>query len=159
MVAADFDVAALDKLFECVTQKKLPITPVVFNVSRPTPAIGWNNEEIESFLARARGQFQLIMALALVHHLLVTERVSLAFIVKLLFEFEAPYLLIEWVDPKDSRFREIALTHGNLYANLSDAIFELELERYFRIHERLQLRCKTRTLYLCERLEQTKTDT
>jgi len=151
VVAADFDVAALDRLYERIKVKRSLITPVVFNIARPTPALGWDNREIDSFLVRARGQFRMIMMLALLHHLVVTERVPLEFIVKLFFDLEAPFLLIEWVSPEDSRFRQIARTHGDLYANLSEEVFERELEVHFRIAERLPLSSKTRTLYLAKR--------
>lgn len=151
VVAADFDVAALDRLYERIKPGRLPITPMVLNIARPTPAVGWDNREVDSFLVRARGQFRMVMVLALLHHLIVTERVPLKFVIKLLFDLDAPFLLIEWVSPEDPRFRQIAKTHGDLYANLSDAVFERDLEAYFRIVERLPLASKTRTLYLCER--------
>ncbi len=151
VVAADFDVAALDKLYERAKASRLPITPVVFNIARPTPAIGWRNGEVDSFLVRARGQFRIVMVLALLHHLIVTERIPLGFVVKLLFDLEAPFLLIEWVNPNDRRFRQISQTHGDLYADISDETFEHELKPYFRIVERMPLASKTRTLYLCER--------
>ena len=151
VVAADFDAASLDKLYERVKARRLPITPMVLNIARPTPAVGWNNQEIDSFLIRARGQFRMIMVLALLHHLIVAERVPLEFVINLLFELNAPILLIEWVDPEDVRFRQIANTHGNLYSNLSDAVFAQKLESQFRIVERLSLASRTRTLYLCER--------
>lgn len=150
VVAADFDVSAIDKLYGRAKAGRLPITPMVLNIARPTPAVGWDNQEVDSFLVRARGQFRMVMVLALLHHLIVTERVPLEFVVRLLFDLEAPFLLIEWVSPSDSRFRQIASTHGDLYANLSDATFERALERHFCIVERMPV-SKTRKLYLCER--------
>ncbi len=142
---------AIDLMNERVKLERLRITPMVLNIARPTPAVGWGNREVGSFLVRARGQFRMIMALALLYHLVVTERVPLEFIIRLLLDLVAPILLIEWVSPEDPRFRQIAKTHGDLYANLSEVIFERRLEAHFRIVERLLLGSKTRTLYLCER--------
>ena len=151
VVATDFDIAALDKLYIRVKAERLPITPVVFNIARPTPAVGWNNQEVDSFLTRAKGQFNVLMVLAILHHLIVTERVPLNAIVKLLYELEAKFLIIEWVSPNDLRFKQISKTHDNLYANLTEDSFRIELEHNYSILERLQLRGGTRALYLCER--------
>lgn len=151
VVAADFDVASLEQLYERVKLTRLPITPVVLDIARPTPGVGWANTEIASFLVRARGQFRVVMMLAVLHHLIVTERVPLGYVLEMLFELDARFLIIEWVDPADPRFRQIARTHGELYSNLSIEFFERNLARYFRVIQRLDLGSKTRTLYLCER--------
>lgn len=151
VVAADSDVVALEKLYARVKEKGLPISPVVFNIARPTPSIGWNNNEIDSFLSRSRGQFNVLMVLALLHHLLVTERIPLEFIIKLLYDFEAPFLIVEWVNPDDLRFKEIAQMHGDIYDKLSAVVFEAKLGEYFNVIERLPLDGKTRILYLCRR--------
>lgn len=151
VLAADVDVAALDKLYLRAKANKLPITPVVFNIARPTPAVGWANREIDSFLKRAKGKFNVVMVLALLHHLIVTERIPLELIIKLLYDLNAKYLIIEWIQPNDPRFKQIALTHGDLYKNISGETFEQELKIHFNVLERLTLNSKTRVLYLCER--------
>jgi SAM-dependent methyltransferase len=151
VVSADFDVAALDKLYARAKLECLPITPVVFNIARPTPAIGWGNEEVSSFLVRAKGQFNVLMVLAVLHHLIVTERIPLEGIMKQLYDFGARFLIVEWVNPDDQRFKQISQTHGDLYCRLSVEAFEKVLEKNFSIMERLHLASKTRVLYLCER--------
>jgi SAM-dependent methyltransferase len=151
VTAADFDVAALETLYERVKRDHLPITPVVLNFARPTPAVGWNNREVDSFLDRARGRFRVVMMLGLLHHLIVTERIPLKFIVEVIFELESAFLLIEWISPQDTRFRQIANTHGDLYQNLTEVFFEGILAAHYKILERVPLRTKTRVLYFCKR--------
>ena len=53
--------------------------PLVVDLTRPTPAVGWRNQECASFLVtgRRRENFDLVMMLAVVHHILVTERIPL----------------------------------------------------------------------------------
>jgi len=152
VVATDFDVTALDKLYTRVKAEELPITPAVLNIARPTPAVGWANNEVDSFLSRAKGEFNTVMMLAVLHHLIVTERVPLEFVIQMLFELEAPNLIIEWVSPDDPRFLQISQTHGDLYSHLTDAVFEQELKKRFLIVEQMPLPNKTRTLYFCTRL-------
>lgn len=151
VIAADIDVSALERLYQRGLAAKLPITPVVLNLARPTPAVGWANLEVKSFLDRARGQFQMIMMLALLHHLIVTERIPLEHVIKLLFDLETPYILIEWVGPEDSRFRQIAKTHGDLYATLTVESFRQAVERHFKVIDCLPLQGGTRILHCCER--------
>ncbi len=55
----------------------LDVLPLVVDLTRPTPAVGWRNQECASFLDRARGGFDLVLMLAVVHHMLVTERIPL----------------------------------------------------------------------------------
>jgi 2-polyprenyl-3-methyl-5-hydroxy-6-metoxy-1,4-benzoquinol methylase len=151
VIAADIDVSALEKLYQRSLASKVLITPVVLNIARPTPAVGWANLEVKSFLDRARGQFQMIMILALLHHLIVTERIPLEYVIKLLFDLETPYILIEWVSPDDSRFREISKTHGDLYAAFTIESFRQAMNRYFKVIECLPLQGGTRILHYCER--------
>jgi hypothetical protein len=61
---------------------RFPNDPVV-NLARSTPAAGWANCETPSFLDRARGHFDAVLMLALIHHLLVTERIPLDSILEL----------------------------------------------------------------------------
>ena len=52
--------------------------PLVVDLTRPTPAVGWRNQECASFLGSgSRREFDLVMMLAVVHHMLVTERIPL----------------------------------------------------------------------------------
>jgi 2-polyprenyl-3-methyl-5-hydroxy-6-metoxy-1,4-benzoquinol methylase len=151
VVAADFDIGALEILYKKVKRTRLAVTPTILNIARPTPAIGWNNSEIPSFLERARGQFQLVMALAVLHHLLVTERVPLPAIIKLLADTRAEYLAIEWVSTEDPRFIQIAATNRELYGELSEAVFQRCLEQHYCHVERVALESETRALYFCRR--------
>jgi SAM-dependent methyltransferase len=152
VVAADFDVASLERLYERVRGERLPVTPVVLDIARPTPGVGWNNREVLPFLHRARGRFGMVMLLAVLHHLIVSERIPVERIVELLFDLDTPFVLVEWVSPGDERFREIARTHGELYAHLSTEFFEERLSARFDVLERLPLAGgRRRVLFLCER--------
>lgn len=151
VVATDFDIGALEILYKKVKQTRLPVTPAILNIARPTPAIGWDNSEVLSFLDRARGQFQLVIALAVLHHLLVTERTPLPKIIKLIADTQTPHLVIEWIAPEDSRFDQIASTNRELYRGTTEEAFQLCLEQHFSIIERTALESRTRALYFCRR--------
>ena len=63
----------------------------------------------------------------------------------------AKRLVIEWVDPKDPKFRQLAGLNEGLYGDLDAAQLERLLQSQFRLVEKLPLPCETRILYLWER--------
>jgi 2-polyprenyl-3-methyl-5-hydroxy-6-metoxy-1,4-benzoquinol methylase len=83
VVAIDYDPIVLGPVWRQARAEKLDILPLVVNLTRPTPGTGWRNRECSSFLDRARGHFDAVLMLAVVHHMLVTERVPLPDILEL----------------------------------------------------------------------------
>ena len=71
VVAWDTDVQAADLNWRTARVKGLAILSVVADFARPTPAVGWRNRENASLLDRAKGQFDCVMMLGVMHHLLV----------------------------------------------------------------------------------------
>ena len=147
VVAIDQDPEVVGAVWRRAVIEQLDILPLVVNLGRPTPAIGWRNEECPSFLERTRGQFDLVLMLAVLHHLLIVEQIPLSSILELTAELTTNYLLIEFVDPADGVFQHLVRRRGELFAGLTRESFETEARRWFRIENQLQLN-QTRTLYL-----------
>ena len=76
VIAIDTDPVVVGKVWQLAERKRLSILPLVVDLARPTPATGWCNAEYPSFLSRATGSFDLVLMLAILHHLLVTELVD-----------------------------------------------------------------------------------
>ena len=151
VVAADFDHGALSRFYQELRGMALPVSPVLLDIGRPTPAVGWMNREVDSFMERARGQFDCIMALGLVHHLLVSERASLPMILEFFLWIDASYLLLEWIEPKDRRFVEIAGINTGLYTDMSLAGFEGIFSEHYDVEQKAPLASGTRVLYLLKK--------
>lgn len=151
VVAIDYDQAAAGRIWQRAFEKKLDILPLVVDLSRPTPALGWRNREYRSFLDRARGAFDLVLMLAVIHHLLVTERVPLDEILELAAELTTDLLLIEFVEPSDPMFRRLARGRDPLYAHLTASYFESACGSRFRIVRREPIPQSNRILYLLRR--------
>ncbi|MBK8793335.1 MAG: methyltransferase domain-containing protein [Holophaga sp.] len=77
VVAVDGDPTCIDHLWHEAQTKGLDILPLVMDLGRPSPALGWENSEEAPFLERTEGRFEMVFALALIHHLLVRERIPL----------------------------------------------------------------------------------
>ncbi|WP_426110142.1 class I SAM-dependent methyltransferase [Massilia sp. PWRC2] len=147
VVAADFDPGALSRLYAQLRKQQLPIAPILLDIGRPTPAVGWMNQEVESFMDRARGQFDCVMALGLVHHLLVSERASLGMILAFFLALDPSFLLLEWIAPDDRRFAEIAGMNEALYAGLSQQAFEESFAQHYVMEAKETLAAGGRTMY------------
>lgn len=151
VVAADADHAALSRLYERIRGKGLPITPLAVQIGRPTPAVGWENREVASFLDRTASRFDCILMLGLLHHLLVTERATLPMLAALLHRLNPRTVILEWVDPKDRKFRQLAGLNEALYSHITATQLESCLQDKFRLTEKLHLPCATRSMYIWTR--------
>ncbi len=147
VVAIDRDAATVGALWEKAKQHESAILPLVVDIARPPGACGWANEECSSFLARARGQFDCVLLLALLHHLLVNERVPLSSILELASELTTRFAVIEFIAADDPQFRMIARGREMLHSDWNRANFESAARRSFRIVESQEI-TRTRSLYL-----------
>ena len=148
VVAIDYDPVVAGQVWRRASAGGLDILPLVVNLARPTPATGWRNEEGASFLDRARGQFDLVLMLAVLHHMLVTERVPLEDILDVAAELTRRWLVIEYVDPSDPMFRRITRGRDALHAELTPERFEAACARRFEIVRAGSQGGPTRRMYL-----------
>lgn len=159
-IAAGFgaEVVAIDTDPSCATEgfvragaENLNILSLVVDIARPTPALGWRNSECFSFLERARGHFDAVLMLALVHHLQVTERVPLREIFDLAAELTKSLLVIEFVPLEDSMFQRLLRGREALFAGYNRQVFERACERQFDIVRHSEVPGSGRRLYLLKK--------
>ena len=164
VVAVDLDAACVGAIWSRAREKNLNILPLVVNLARPSPALGWRNGECPAFLDRATGlhrdgaassapagAFDGVLMLALIHHLLVTERIPLEDILRLAYDVTNSLLVIEFVDPKDEMFRRLTRGREHLHAALDVKMFEQACTPYFEIARSLALPGTQRRMYCLKR--------
>ena len=139
VVALDNDSAALDELFRTAAVNGNPVTAMVANIARPTPAAGWRNREQLSLLDRLTGKFDLVLMLAVIHHLILREQATLAHIASLAAELTTRWLVVEWVPPSDPMYQEWLRGREQLYGNLAEADLVGALTPFFTQINRTQL--------------------
>jgi 2-polyprenyl-3-methyl-5-hydroxy-6-metoxy-1,4-benzoquinol methylase len=123
VVVWDTDVAASERNWQSAVAANLPILPLVADVARPTPALGWRNAESASLLERARGRFDCVMMLGVIHHLLLAEQIPLDEIVRLTAELATRWAIVEWVPPSDPRFIDLCRGRDAIYSHLNERAF------------------------------------
>lgn len=152
VVAIDRDDAVIDALWRSAKQAAPGILPLVVDIGRPPGACGWQNNECASFLDRARGSFDCVLMLALIHHLLVNERVPLGAILQLAAELTTRWAVVEYVDPQDINFQQIARGRDALHRDLTRESFELAAGHWFQIADTRDI-SPTRRIYVLRKRE------
>jgi SAM-dependent methyltransferase len=148
VVSLDYDPVVVGQVWRAAREEKLNIQPLVVNLTRPSPGIGWRNQECAPFLERARGRFDLVLMLAVIHHMLVTERVPLPEILELAAELTTDLAVIEFIEPQDSMFQRLVRGREELHKDLSPAVFEAAFAQHFDQVRVQHVEGSTRWLYL-----------
>jgi SAM-dependent methyltransferase len=151
VVAIDSDARVVGEVWRRASAEQLNILPLVIDITRPTPPIGWRNLECVSFLDRARGAFDCVLMLALLHHLLINERIPLGEIIGLAAELTTSLLIIEYIPPSDPMFRSLARGNDQLYQSVTRANFEDVCARYFTVEKAERLADSERWVYQMRR--------
>lgn len=150
VVAIDADPVVVAAAWRRAAAENLDILPLVVDLTRPSPAVGWRNAECPAFLERAQGAFDAVFLFAVIHHLLVGERVPLPEILDLAAELitEGGLAVIEFVPPEDPLFRRIARGRDALFAGLTAEGFEATARQRFEIVRAAAVPGTSRTVYL-----------
>ena len=90
----------------------------------------------------------MVMMLAVLHHMLVTERVPLEELLSLAAELTRDYLLIEFVAPADPMFQRIVRGREALHDHLTFERFEAAAAAHFEQVKSLKIEGLHRCLYL-----------
>ncbi len=133
VAAWDTDVAATEENWRESRRLDAAVMPLVANAARPTPAVGWRNAESLALLDRARGRFDCVMMLGLIHHLLLSEQIPLCEIARLLRELTTNWAIVEWVPATDPRFVDLMRGRDALYSHLDEAQFGAAIEKHFTV--------------------------
>jgi len=131
VVAWDTDVAAAEHNRRAAVELDLPILSLVADVARPSPALGWRYAESSSLLDRARGRFDLVMMLGVIHHLLLVDQIPMREIASLTAELTTEWAIVEWIPATDVRFRELCRGRDRLYGHLDERTFLKSFSQMF----------------------------
>ncbi len=125
-----------------------PILHLVLDLTNPSPAIGWRNRERMSLLER--GPADAVLALALIHHLAISNNVPLPALAEF-FHAAGRWLVIEFVPKGDSQVQKLLATREDIFQNYTVEGFEAAFGEYFTIHETAAVPETPRVMYLMER--------
>lgn len=148
-IAFDFDPAAVEANYiSAHSHHETDLLPLVQNLTNPSPAIGWQNQERSSLIERANAE--AVLSLALVHHLSIGNNVSLENIAAFLQRI-APKLIIEFIPKTDPQVQRLLFAREDIFPEYTQEGFETAFNQYFSIQKADTIRDSQRRLYLMER--------
>src|SRR5690606_38394240 len=121
------------------------LLPLLLDLTNPSSNIGWANEERKSFVER--GPTDLIMALALIHHLVISNNVPIRSVAAFLSKL-CRYLIIEFVPLHDSQVQKLLVSRKNIFDDYTQDHFEKQFGEYFDILDSQTVADSVRTIYL-----------
>ncbi|MCL4353545.1 SAM-dependent methyltransferase [Patescibacteria group bacterium] len=124
------------------------ILPLFVDLIKPSPAIGWNLNERNSFFGRKKTD--TILALALIHHLAIAGNLPLGMIAEFFAQI-TDNLIIEFIPKEDSQVKLLLAAREDIFPDYNQEIFEQEFSRYFTIKSKDKIASSLRTLYLMKR--------
>jgi SAM-dependent methyltransferase len=136
VVAIDRDPAIVDRAYMEAREAHASVLSLVVDLTDPTPASGWRNEERRSFLDRAGRGFDMVFCLAVIHHLVVGDGLSLKAVFDLLTTLARNVLVVEFVPPDDPLCVRIACGRPVSEGRWSLATFMREASRSFELISR-----------------------
>ena len=149
-VAADIDPAAVEQDYLALkANAENHLLPLVLDLTNPSPALGWAHHERDSWLER--GPVDLVMALALLHHLAISNNVPLAEVASFLAAC-GHWAILEFVPKSDSQVRRLLATRKDIFSTYTMEGFEQAFARYFTLVEKKPIPGSDRVMYLFKRL-------
>ena len=146
VISSDIDPAAVEVNYRLVKQKKEEtLLPLVLDLTNPSPAIGWINSERDSFLQR--GPADATLALALVHHLAISNNVPLQRVAEF-FAACGEWLIVEFVPKSDSQVQKLFRSRADIFNEYTQTGFEKAFGERYSIKEKSAVRNSERTLFL-----------
>jgi ribosomal protein L11 methylase PrmA len=148
-IAFDIDPAAVEHNYRQVKENgETEILPLLIDLTNPSPSIGWNHGERDSLVAR--GPVDLVMGLALVHHLAISNNVPLSLIASFLAEL-APHAIVEFVPKSDPKVETLLETRRDVFPDYTNEGFEAAFASRWRVTASEAIKGSDRTLYLLAR--------
>jgi len=146
--AFDMDPACVERgYFEGRRSGLANFLPLRMDLTNPSPAIGWAHGERDSLADR--GPADAIMALALIHHLAITNNVPLPAIAEF-FRRLGKALIVEFVPKQDPQVRRLLENRDDIFDNYHQTGFEEAFRRHFEIRESQPVGTDGRILYLMQ---------
>ncbi|RPJ63448.1 MAG: SAM-dependent methyltransferase [Dehalococcoidia bacterium] len=119
--------------------------PLVIDLTNPSPGIGWDNTERTTLWQR--GHAETVLALALVHHLAITNNLPLDRIASF-FRKICNSLIIEFVPKNDPNTQKLLSSRADIFPDYTREMFEEQFSKFFKIISSSPIKHSGRILYL-----------
>jgi ribosomal protein L11 methylase PrmA len=148
-LAFDIDPYAVELNYLSIKEEKLShLLPLVLDLTNPSPDIGWSNRERESLIKR--GPTDTVVALALIHHLAISNNVPFNQLAQF-FSTLSDHLLIEFIPKEDSQVQKLLSSREDIFPNYNLENFKKVFSECFIIHSCERIKDSQRHLLLLDK--------
>ncbi|HDQ26057.1 MAG TPA: SAM-dependent methyltransferase [bacterium] len=148
--AFDIDPAAVEKNYiRLKHDDNNRIIPLLMDLTNPSAASGFGNEERMSM--KERGPADIVLALALIHHLAISNNTPLSKAAGF-FAASGRNLIVEFVPKEDSQARRLLAFREDIFEGYTTEGFERGFKNMFEIIRKEPIQGTKRVLYLMRRL-------
>ena len=157
VIALESDTQCVDTIDQAILDmnKSLPvneqkqIVAARIDLAETTPNMGVLEKEYSSIYTRAR--CTMVMALALTHHLYISDQLSFVKIASMLYRFSEQYVITEYIPINDEKVQLLIKDKYREYPDYTEVSFRKALESHFSIKEYRQIDGSERIIYLLEK--------
>ena len=148
VVAVDSDHEAVDVLYrEARDAGAANIIPLVMDLANMSPGQGWAGRERAAFVDRQSPD--MVLCLALIHHMRVSANIPLTLFVEWLRSLDAT-AIVEFVGRDDEMFGELIRHKSEDYADYTAENFLAEVQKHFTVEDTIVLKGGKRDLLLLQ---------
>jgi hypothetical protein len=148
-VAFDIDPGAVElNYLKLVEQGDLHMLPLVMDLTNPSPGLGWNSHERDSF--QDRGPADTVLALALIHHLAIGNNVPLPQLASFFADL-CRWLIIEFVPKRDPQVGKLLQVREDIFSGYNQKNFVTVFKSRFDLVSEEIIVDSERSLYLFKR--------
>lgn len=148
-VGFDSDLGALDLAVSRASKKSLNFLPLYLDILNPTPNLGWNQKERMGL--NERKSADMIMALAIIHHLVFSGGVPLQNVINWIVS-SAKYGVIEFISKEDPMVKKLLTNRRDFFDDYNEKAFEQNLKNVARIISKTIINNGDRVLFSYERI-------
>jgi len=149
VISLDGDENCIDKIEKMVIKRSIKKLDVLLqNLQDPSPKLGILNRQTETSYKRCSSD--LILALALTHHLYFTNKISFNLITDILKSFCNKFLIIEFILKEDIKVQELMTNQHNININenYSELNFIESMQKHFSLIYSKKLENSNRIIFL-----------
>jgi hypothetical protein len=145
-ISFDVDSKAVEQNYVKKDKRDNLILPLVQDLSNPSPSLGWAHAERHSL--EERSPADVTMALALIHHLAITNHSPFSQVASY-FAKISKHLIIEFVPKGDSKVELLLSAFSrNKFEGYTEENFEAAFSKYFKLVDKKPVKGSKRVIYL-----------
>ena len=151
VIALEFDETCVDKIESQIQKKKLQnITTLVSDLSETSPSLGMLNQEYQSLMKR--GKSEMVLGLALIHHLCIGKNLSLNHVAELFSNLSSKYAIVEFIPKEDEKVKLLLSSREDIFSNYHLNNLLNSFSQYFELVSEIKIEKSNRILLLWKKI-------